>query len=242
MTQVEWFAATDPQPLLAYLRPNLMPYPRPERAPPPTPLTRKMRLLAVACARMVWDILSTDSRSAVLVSERFADGKSTETDLRAAEVGRTDVVITFAQHARMAARLASTLDIPWQDMGGRSAASAIATRTVGHVPLGRVVPESWHHAWNRAYAEARAVQAAFVRDIFPPPYNAPRFDPTWLTSTVIALAQQMEDSGDFSIVPILADALQDAGCDDEMLLQCCRGAGNVHVRGNWVVDLVCGRG
>ncbi|MCE9562013.1 MAG: hypothetical protein K8U57_08155 [Planctomycetes bacterium] len=75
----------------------------------------------------------------------------------------------------------------------------------------------------------------------PPPEYTLQFDPSWLTSTVVALARQMDESGDFSIVPILADALQDAGCNDDALLQCCRVPGNVHVRGNWVVDLVLGR-
>jgi hypothetical protein len=51
----------------------------------------------------------------------------------------------------------------------------------------------------------------------------------------------MDESGEFSITPIFADALQDAGCDDETVLQCCRVPGNVHVRGNWVVDLVLNR-
>jgi hypothetical protein len=41
-------------------------------------------------------------------------------------------------------------------------------------------------------------------------------------------------------MPILADALEDAGCDNADILQHCRGAGE-HVRGCWVVDLVLGK-
>jgi len=51
----------------------------------------------------------------------------------------------------------------------------------------------------------------------------------------------MDETGDFSVVPILADALQDAGCDNELMLARCRVESNVHCRGNWVVDLVLGR-
>jgi hypothetical protein len=51
----------------------------------------------------------------------------------------------------------------------------------------------------------------------------------------------MDESGDFSVAPILADAIQDSGCVDETILNCCRTAGNNHVRGNWVVDLILGR-
>ncbi|WP_439629070.1 hypothetical protein [Gemmata sp.] len=63
----------------------------------------------------------------------------------------------------------------------------------------------------------------------------------WRTSTAVALAQQMYDSRDFSTMPILADALQDAGCDNDDILNHCRDANGVHVRGCWVVDLVLGK-
>jgi hypothetical protein len=66
-------------------------------------------------------------------------------------------------------------------------------------------------------------------------------DSYWRTSTAVALATQMYDSRDFSAMPILADALQDAGCDNTDILDHCRGPGP-HVRGCWVVDLVLGKG
>ncbi|OWK46724.1 hypothetical protein FRUB_00423 [Fimbriiglobus ruber] len=83
-------------------------------------------------------------------------------------------------------------------------------------------------------AEA-AEQAVLLRDIFSH-FNRPMLVlPAWRTSTVLVLAQQMYDSRDFSAMPILADALQDAGCADEAILTHCRGTGP-HVRGCWVVD------
>jgi hypothetical protein len=63
------------------------------------------------------------------------------------------------------------------------------------------------------------------------------FDTAWRTSTVLALAKHVDESGDFSVMPILADALQDAGCADEQLLGHCRGSGP-HARGCWAVDLL----
>jgi hypothetical protein len=51
----------------------------------------------------------------------------------------------------------------------------------------------------------------------------------------------MYNRRDFTAMPILADALQDAGCDDADILTHCRGDGP-HVRGCWVVDLVLDRG
>ena len=57
---------------------------------------------------------------------------------------------------------------------------------------------------------------------------------------MVALAGQMYESRDFGAMPILAGALQDAGCDSDEVLGHCRGPGP-HVRGCWVVDLVLGK-
>ncbi|MBY0459193.1 MAG: hypothetical protein K2V38_17825 [Gemmataceae bacterium] len=78
------------------------------------------------------------------------------------------------------------------------------------------------------------------RDIFGNPFRPVVFLPDWRTSTAVALAAQMYDLRDFSAMPILADALQDAGCDSDDILGHCRGDGP-HVRGCWVVDLVLGK-
>jgi hypothetical protein len=66
------------------------------------------------------------------------------------------------------------------------------------------------------------------------------FSPHWGTDTARALARQMHESGDFGAMPILADALEDAGCDNKDILNHCREPGE-HVRGRWVVDLVRGK-
>jgi hypothetical protein len=72
------------------------------------------------------------------------------------------------------------------------------------------------------------------------PFRPVALNPEWLTPTVTALARGMYDSRDFGAMPILADALQDAGCDSEDILSHCRSDGP-HVRGCWVVDLVLGK-
>ncbi len=85
-----------------------------------------------------------------------------------------------------------------------------------------------------------AAQADLLRDIFGNPFRPVAFSSAWRTPTVLALAAQVYESRDFSAMPILADALQDAGCDNADILDHCRGAG-AHVRGCWVVDLVLGK-
>jgi len=67
------------------------------------------------------------------------------------------------------------------------------------------------------------------------------FEPTWRTGTAVALAQTMYAARDFAAMPILADALEEAGCDVPDVLTHCRDPKGVHVRGCWVVDLVLGK-
>jgi hypothetical protein len=82
--------------------------------------------------------------------------------------------------------------------------------------------------------------ALLLRDIVGNPFRSVAADPSWLTATVVTLARQMYEGRSFSLMPILADALQDAGCGDEAVLSHCRGNGP-HIRGCWVVDLVLGK-
>jgi hypothetical protein len=81
---------------------------------------------------------------------------------------------------------------------------------------------------------------AVMREIFGNPFRPVVFDPSWLTTAVVSLAQTMYDSRDFSPMPILADALQDAGCDNVDILNHCWQPGE-HIRGCWVVDLLTSR-
>jgi hypothetical protein len=81
---------------------------------------------------------------------------------------------------------------------------------------------------------------ALLREVFGNPFCPVAFSPSWRTDTTVALARQMYESRDFSAMPILADALQDTGCDSADILDHCRGPGP-HVRGCWCVDLVLGK-
>jgi hypothetical protein len=78
----------------------------------------------------------------------------------------------------------------------------------------------------------------FLRDIFGNPFRSVSFSPAWRTDTAALLARQMYESREFSAMPILADALQDAGCDEPAILDHCRDPKQPHVRGCWVTDLV----
>jgi hypothetical protein len=79
------------------------------------------------------------------------------------------------------------------------------------------------------------------RDIVGNPFRPVTFDPSWRTSTAHALAQGIYADRAFDRLPILADALQDAGCENADILTHCRDLQFAHVRGCWVVDLVLGK-
>jgi hypothetical protein len=80
-----------------------------------------------------------------------------------------------------------------------------------------------------------ALCCSLVRDVVANPFRPASFNPSWRTSTAVAIAQGMYESRDFGPMPLLADALQDAGCEASEIIDHCRGPGP-HVRGCWVVD------
>jgi hypothetical protein len=88
------------------------------------------------------------------------------------------------------------------------------------------------------------LRCLLLRDIFGPLLFLPVIlDPAWLTwhdSLLVSMARQMYDSRDFSDMPVLGDALEEAGCTDADILNHCRQPGE-HVRGCWVVDLLLGK-
>jgi hypothetical protein len=85
-------------------------------------------------------------------------------------------------------------------------------------------------------AEQRA-QTTLLRCIFGNPFRPVAFDPRWRTADVLGLARGIYEDRAFERLPLLADALMDAGCADEQVIGHCRSEGP-HVRGCWVVDLV----
>src|SRR5262249_31616753 len=85
--------------------------------------------------------------------------------------------------------------------------------------------------------------AGLLREIVGNPFHPVTLNPAWLTwndGTVPKVAQAIYDDRAFDRMPILADALEDAGCTDQAILDHCRGPGE-HVRGCWVVDLLLGK-
>ena len=83
-------------------------------------------------------------------------------------------------------------------------------------------------------------QADTIRELFGNPFRPVVLNPRWLTSTVIGIAESIDRHAQYHNMPILADALEEAGCDNSDILTHCR-ADQPHARGCWVLDLLTGR-
>jgi hypothetical protein len=88
---------------------------------------------------------------------------------------------------------------------------------------------------------SRKQRCDLLRDLFGPlPFREVRVDPSWLTPAAVPIARGAYEGRDFTALPVLADALEEAGCDQPDVLGHLRGPGP-HVRGCWAVDLLLGK-
>ena len=96
---------------------------------------------------------------------------------------------------------------------------------------------------DKAVIDENAYQAGLLHEIVGNPFTPARLDPAWLAwndALVERIARGIHDERSYGDMPILADALLDAGCRDEAILGHCRGADVRHVPGCWVLDLCLG--
>ncbi len=212
MTEAEWPACAEPKTLPEFLsrRGGLT--------------TRKQRLFAVACGRRIWHLVGDErSRAAVDVAERLAGGWASDEERLSAFGGAEDATESVRSEG-----------------AARYHAACAAEDLVYGERLGLF--DGWYDAsltGEQGESEEPA-QAALVRDLFGNPFRPVAADPSWLTSDVIAIADGIYSEKAFDRLPVLADALQDAGCDDEPVVNHCRSNGP-HVRGCWAIDLILGK-
>lgn len=226
MTEAEWFICTDPKPMLEFLRGKAS--------------DRKPRLFGVACCRRHWHTITDErSRTAVGVGERLADGLAADLEREAAE-GRAGQAAqaavlerqtnhTLPEHFIIAARAARYTVMPG---GTFDLEAGLATVAACRLMV-------LHATGDRANRSAEnAALCSTLRDIFGPlPFRPVTADPSWLTSDVVSLAEGIYQDRAFDRLPILADALQEAGCTDATIVSHCRQP-DEHWRGCWVVDLL----
>jgi hypothetical protein len=223
MTEAEWQHAKRPESVLALLRVlRLLPGKIPER---------KLRLLLCACLRRIWTLLTNDQRAVVEAIEADPEGDG-------AQQSRMDTAI-----ANLGAEHGSDWHLETMGAVFRLVLAGLdpdeASRALGTICQAiKAYPFRWV-SWFGWGKEPKA-EAVLIREVFGNPFRPVNIHVAWLTSTVTSLAQAIYDERAFDRIPILADALEDAGCTNQDILNHCRGGGE-HVRGCWVVDLLLGK-
>lgn len=213
MTDAAWLESNSPEQMLL-------------EAPPRALSARKLRLYACACVRSVWRHTGEDVPPTLAVAERYAEGLATLKEMFRYRNGG------------------------WTPRNVRDGGRALLLRAAATAPTS---PSAWSAAVNAANAAARIAGQAprdcpaladLLRCVSGRPFRPPlTINPAWLDwneGTVRKLATLLDEDRTFEWLPILADALEEAGCADDEVLQHCRGPGP-HVRGCWVIDLILGK-
>lgn len=218
MTEQEWLACQNPQQMLDWIATGHV-----------VATDRQLRLFACACCRQIWHLLTDQrSRNAVEVVELIVDGLAYMEELLAATYPASAAVVSAA----------TTAGTPMASVAAWNVLSASAWRTAVDASAKARIAIAKGTAWS--------VQSDLLRDIVGNPFH-----PTsvvareWITPTVLMLAraayEERQDNG--TLEPerllVLADALEEAGCEGELLAH-LRSPGP-HVRGCWAVDLILGK-
>lgn len=212
---------------------------------------RRLRLFGCACCRRNWHLLCREgARRCVELAEAFANGEVTETHLRAAydhpdftdlqpqlrgEVGADAQLSLCGLYALSAAR---RLAMPNVDVLNIVLATSYDLADDYFPTL--LHNEVIEGGGIRCDVKELDEKEKLVRDIFGNPFRSTIVNPSWRTEHTIGIASMMYADRDFSAMPILVDALLDAGCDNDDILSHCRGGGP-HVRGCFVVDMILGK-
>lgn len=248
MTEAEWLSYDYWRPMLDVLSVRI---------------TQRKGLLYVATGlRSIWNLLYCESsRQAVASAERLADGEATDDEIRNAAWSAEVPTFGFDFEPQFIRKhMADGNYDPGVrrllEMGVYTEADIAGDSPLGDDQVVRRLSNAAHiayhsfgciredgfsdHILEHMSALTEWPGGWLVRDIFGNPFRPVAFSPGWRTAAAVALAESMYQARDFAAMPILADALQDAGCENEDILSHCRGPGP-HVRGCWVVDLVTGR-
>jgi hypothetical protein len=230
MSRRAWANCTDPAKMLDFLG---------EAASP-----RRLRLFAAACCRRIWHLLRDGrSRAAVTAAEAHADGLATEEDLGLARRQADDAYRGNPSEPHDNAAYAAVCSCLASPRFAASSAAAYATYAVGSEACQQVGSAMVYEVQAAAKAREAAAICDLVREMFGNPFHQVECDPAWLVwndRVVERLAKAIDAERAFDRLPILADATEEAGCQDAALLEHLRGPGP-HVHGCFALDLLLGK-
>ena len=251
MTESEWLACTDPTILLNFLRDQAS--------------DRKLRLFACACCRRIWNwVTDKQCRRVVELTEQAVDGFLDVEAVNAIDWGYvTDDCGGPGEPYRTAFMVAGHVGYgifapmrPWFNKGltwtiddetrltadaaeGSAWVAAEATTAFPNRPF----TTDDLKIWESLVQAEKERQTPLLRDIVGNPFQPVGIDLAWLRwrdGTIAHIAHAIYNHRSFQDLPVLADALEEAGCTTPEILDHCRGPGE-HVRGCWMVDSVLGR-
>jgi hypothetical protein len=179
---------------------------------------RQLRLFAVACCRRGWDRITVSAlKELVERVEQYVDRPTSEAEWREAFRSVPSDYFTAYVAWPDALRAALTVSHGWRGLEGRR-------RQTRH----RREP---------------AAQCSLLRDILGNLFKPLAIAPVvlgWQGGTVVKLAAALYEGRRWEDMPLLGDALEEAGCTDQAILDHCRGPGP-HARGCHVVDAILAR-
>ena len=226
MTEAEWLACDHSMPMLRFLDGKGG--------------ERKLRLFTLGCCRRIEQLLpDSRCRKAIDLVDAFAEAKTERRDLRIAEGAAEyyrDHPMELPEDRLIVAGAGAIFQLSQDLPSFRLVAEAASDA----VECSILAAGGNQLAATEGKRNESATQIKLLRCIIGNPFRPVTLDLSWQTANVVALAQGIYADRAFDRLPILADALEDAGCTERAILDHCRQPGE-HVRGCWVVDLVLGK-
>jgi hypothetical protein len=215
---------------------------------------RKVRLMACTCVRRAWHLLTREKvRAAVEAAELRADGLLKKEELRPGWMAVRKALSMSPlgsrwEHALMAALHATT---PEQHDCSVQCAATEVTRALSDDPREwRIYGAHGMSGWKHVCPRERTFLCDLLSDLFGYLFHPLTLSSAWLTwnnAIVVRLAEAAYNSRilpagtlDNAYLAVLADALEEADCGDELILRHLRGGGE-HYRGCFVVDALLGK-
>lgn len=219
MTEQTWLSTADYVAMLEFVRKKAT--------------YRKLRLFVCnVCRHFFQDVMTDVHREAILVAERYADDLASKQ-----EVARADRQVWKTPGAR------ATDALRWA-LHGRPKVAVLEVLSTGAFPRDPKVCRYEGEPPTPPFDSALPlVVPCLIRDCFDNPFQPAETAPEWLgyqDKAVVRMAQSIYEQGSFGDLPILADLLEEAGCNSTAILSHCRES-DLHMRGCWVIDLLTRR-